>query len=114
MHGGRAAPEAGQLCLGDAALLQDVPLRAARALLSHSFALLSRELGGVCWLCLALTLCGLHAVYIINAVSGSRISDFWMLLKEAAVQPDCNIKSVYADLSSPAIHITHDVAVRQQ
>ena len=108
-----AAPEAGQLCLGNATLLQDVPLRAARALLRYSFALLSRELGGVCRLCLALPLCGLHALYTINAVNESRISDLRMLLVEAAVQSDCNTKFLYADLSRPVMHVSHDIAARQ-
>ncbi len=43
----KRAPELGYLGLRDAAADQDVPLRAARALLRDRLALLARELGGV-------------------------------------------------------------------
>lgn len=76
MFQGGKEPELGQLLLRNAALLQDVPLCLAGALLGCGFALLAGELCGVCWPRCALTLCCLmqkpkydyfYTVYVYNA-----------------------------------------------
>ncbi len=75
------APEAGYLSLRYAAELQDVPLRVAHTLLGRCFALLPRELGGVCRLRYSLALWRLLAaapVLVLRAGWGAARTNRWM------------------------------------